>query len=152
MTDAYAKLVRKLISWLLMPFEIPYTDQKLIQKKQIRYFSEIFCLLTSEAGVSVFLTKKVLKQQRDVQSYTSNVTSNSYFCIQQPLPYQLTYDIIKNNQARILNIHIFFLRWSIAWDIKIAVHINSKINFFLKVSICQMLHPLNPYVERTRRN
>lgn len=108
MTDAYAKLVRKLISWLLMPFEIPYTDQKLIQKKQIRYFSEIFCLLTSEAGVSFFLTKKVLKQQRDVQSYTSNVTSNSYFCIQQPLPYQLTYDIIKNNQARILNIHIFF--------------------------------------------
>lgn len=61
-----------------MPFEIPYTDQKLIQKKQIRYFSEIFCLLTSEAGVSFFLTKKVLKQQRDVQSYTSNVTSNSY--------------------------------------------------------------------------
>lgn len=107
MTDAYAKLVRKLISWLLMPFEIPYTDQKLIQKTQIRYFSEIFCLLTSEAGVSFFLTKKVLKQQRDVQSYTSNVTSNSYFCIQQSLPYQLTYDIIKNNQARILNIHIF---------------------------------------------
>lgn len=65
-------------------------------------------MLTSEAGVSVFLTKKVLKQQRDVQSYTSNVTSNSYFCIQQSLPYdQLTYDIIKNNQARILNIHIF---------------------------------------------
>lgn len=108
MTDAYANLVRKLIAWLLMPFEIPYTDQKLIQKKaNKRHFSEIFCLLTSEAGVSVFLTK-VLKQQRDVQSYTSNVTSNSYFCIQQSLPYQLTYDIIKNNQARILNIHIFF--------------------------------------------
>lgn len=75
-----------------MPFEIPYTDQKLIRKKQIKdIFSEIFCLLTSEAGVSVFLTKKVLKQQRDVQSYTSNVTSNSYFCIQQSLPYQLWY-------------------------------------------------------------